>query len=66
MSIIAPIVKDNLYEEVFCLKSMSILHVDYGNVEVKEGESYQSYVGEHLEEWSPQNKFLVNIIVKMF
>jgi hypothetical protein len=61
MSIIAPIVKDNLYEEVFCLKSMSILHVDYGNVEVKEGESYQSYVGEHLEEWSPQNKFLVKV-----
>ena len=40
MSIIAPIVKDNLYEEVFCLKSMSILHVDLGNVEVKEGDAF--------------------------
>ena len=23
-----------------------------GNVEVKEGESYYSYIGEHLDEWS--------------
>ena len=61
MSFLAPIVKDGLYEEVYCLKDMSIIHIDYGNVEVKEGEKYQSYIGEHLEEWSPQNKFLVRV-----
>lgn len=61
MSFLAPIVKDGLYEEVFCLKDMSIIHIDLGNVEVKEGESYQSYIGEYLEEWSPQNKFLVKV-----
>lgn len=61
MSLLAPIMADGLYEEVFCLKDMSIIHVDWGNVEVKEGEKYQSYIGEHLEEWSPQNKFLVKV-----
>lgn len=61
MSLFAPIVKYGLYEEVYCLKDMSIIHVDLGNVEVKEGEKYQSYIGEHLEEWSPQNKFLVKV-----
>lgn len=61
MSLFAPMIKDGLYEEVYCLKDMSITHVDWGNVEVKEGESYQSYIGEHLEEWSPQNKFLVKV-----
>ena len=65
MSIIAPIVKDNLYEEVFCLKSMSILHVDLGNVEVKEGESYFSYIGEYLEDYldelSTDNKLLIKV-----
>lgn len=61
MSLFAPIVKDGLYEEVFCLKDMSIIHIDLGNVEVKEGEKYQSYIGEHLDEWSPQNKFLVKV-----
>lgn len=61
MSLFGPIAKDGLYEEVFCLKDMSIIHIDLGNVEVKEGERYQSYIGEHLEEWSPQNKFLVKV-----
>ena len=61
MSLFAPIVVKGLYEEVFCLKNMLIVHVDYGNIEVKEGESYQSYIGEHLEEWSPDNKFLIKI-----
>lgn len=61
MSLFAPIIKDGLYEEVFCLKDMSIIHVDYGNVEVKEGESYQSYIGEYLDEWSPQNRFLIKV-----
>ena len=32
----APAVQDGLYEEVFCLKDMSILHVDWGNFETKE------------------------------
>ena len=61
MSYVAPIVKDRLYEEVYCLKDMSMIHIDLGNIEVKEGESYYSYVGEHLDEWSPQNKFLVKV-----
>ena len=61
MSLFAPIIKDGLYEEVFCLKDMSIIHVDYGNVEVKEGESYQSYIGEYFDEWSPQNRFLIKV-----
>jgi len=60
MSFFAP-VKDGLYEEVICLKSMSMIHVDLGNIEVKEGEAYQSYIGEYLDEWSPQNRFLVKI-----
>lgn len=61
MSLFAPIEQEGLYEQVFCLKDMSMIHVDFGNVEVKEGEKYQSYIGEHLEEWSPQNKFLVKV-----
>ena len=61
MSLFAPIIKDGLYEEVFCLKDMSIIHVDYGNVEVKEGESYQSYIGEYFDEWSRQNRFLIKV-----
>ena len=61
MSYVAPIVKDRLYEEVYCLKDMSMIHIDLGNIEVKEGESYYSYVGEHLDEWSPQNRFLVKV-----
>ena len=61
MSLLAPIVLKGLYEEVFCLKSISIKQVDLGNIEVKEGESYQSYIGEHLEEWSPDTKFLIKI-----
>jgi hypothetical protein len=60
MSFFAP-VKDGLYEEVICLKSMSMIHIDLGNIEVKEGEVYQSYIGEYLDEWSPQNRFLVKI-----
>jgi hypothetical protein len=61
MSYLAPVIKDGLYEEVFCLKDMSIIHIDLGNIEVKEGESYYSYIGEHLDEWSPQNRFLVKV-----
>lgn len=61
MSLFAPVVKDGLYEEVICLKNRSITHVDLGNVEVKEGESYQSYIGEYLDEWSPQNGFLIKV-----
>ena len=61
MSLFAPIVKDDLYEEVVCLKGMSMVHVDIGNIEVKEGESYYSYIGEHLEDWSPQNGFLIKV-----
>ena len=61
MSFLAPVVKDGLYEEVICLKSMSMIHIDLGNVEVNEGEAYQSYIGEYLEEYSPQNKFLVKV-----
>ena len=38
MSYLAPGVKDGLYEEVYCLKDMSMIHVDFGNIEVKEGE----------------------------
>lgn len=57
----APAVQVGLYEEVFCLKDMSILHVDWGNFETKEGEKYQSYIGEHLDEWSPQNGFLIKV-----
>lgn len=60
MSIFAPIVNDTQYEEVFCLKSMSIFHADIGNIEVKEGESYQCYIGENLDEWSPQG-FLIKV-----
>jgi hypothetical protein len=59
--IFAPIVNKKLYVEVFCLKNMSIIHIDLGNIEVIEGESYQSYIGENLEEWSPDNKFLVKV-----
>ncbi len=59
MSLFAPIMVEGLYEEVFCLKSISITHVDLGNVEVKEGNSYQSYIGEHLEEWAPDTNFLI-------
>jgi hypothetical protein len=61
MSLLAPIARDGLYEEVFCLKNMSMMHVDWGNIVVKEGESYQSYIGEHLDEWSPQNGFLIRV-----
>ena len=62
MIYVAPIVKDGLYEEVFCLKNMSVIHIDLGNIEVKEGEKYQSYIGEeYLDEWSPQNRFLVKV-----
>lgn len=61
MSYLAPVIKDGLYEEVFCLKDMSIIHIDLGNIEVKEGENYYSYIGEHLDEWSPQNRFLVKV-----
>lgn len=60
MSLFAPIMVEGLYEEVFCLKSISITHVDLGNVEVKEGESYQSYIGEHLKEWSTDG-FLIKV-----
>ena len=60
MSFLAPIVKDGLYEEVYCLKDMSIIHIDIGNIEVKEGESYQSYIGEHLDEWS-ETGFLIKV-----
>jgi hypothetical protein len=61
MSLFAPIATDGMYEEVFCLKNRSITHVDWGNVEVKEGEIYQSYIGEYLDEWSPQNGFLIKV-----
>jgi hypothetical protein len=61
MSLFAPSIKEGVYEEVFCLKNMSMVHVDWGNVEVKEGESYQSYIGEYLDEWSPENGFLVKV-----
>jgi hypothetical protein len=62
MSLVAPIVKDRLYEEVYCLKDMSMIHVDLGNIEVKKGESYYSYIGEeYLDEYSPQNRFLVKV-----
>ena len=62
MSYLAPGVKDGLYEEVYCLKDMSMIQVDFGNIEVKEGESYHSYIGEeYLDEWSPQNRFLVKV-----
>ena len=62
MSLLAPGVKDGLYEEVYCLKDMSMIHVDFGNIEVKEGESYHSYIGEeYLDEYSPQNRFLVKV-----
>ena len=62
MSYLAPIVKDKLYEEVYCLKDMSMIHVDLGNIEVKEGECYYSYISEeYLDEWSPQNRFLVKV-----
>ena len=61
MSLFAPNIKEGLYEEIFCLKDMSILHVDMGNIEVKEGEKYYSYVGEYLHDWSPDNKFLVKV-----
>ena len=62
MSLLAPIVKDGLYEEVYCLKDMSMIHVDLGNIEVKEGECYYSFISEeYLDEWSPQNRFLVKV-----
>lgn len=62
MSYLAPIVKDGLYEEVYCLKDMSMIHVDLGNIEVKEGECYYSFISEeYLDEWSPQNRFLVKV-----
>ena len=62
MSFFAPVVKDGLYEEVFCLKDMSIIHIDLGNIEVRKGESYHSYIGEeYLDEYSPQNRFLVKV-----
>ncbi len=62
MSFLAPVVKDGLYEEVFCLKDMSIIHIDLGNIEVRKGESYHSYIGEeYLDEYSPQNRFLVKV-----
>ena len=62
MSYLAPGVKDGLYEEVYCLKDMSMIHVDFGNIEVKEGESYHSYISEeYLDECSPQNRFLVKV-----
>jgi hypothetical protein len=60
MSLVAPIVKDDLYEEVVCLKDMSIIHIDMGNVEVKEGESYYSFIGEQLNEWS-ETGFLIKV-----
>ena len=62
MSYLAPRVKDGLYEEVYCLKDMSMIHVDFGNIEVKEGESYHSYIGEEYhDEWLPQNRFLIKV-----
>ena len=62
MSLLAPIVKDGLYEEVYCLKDMSMIHIDLGNIEVKEGECYYSFISEeYLDEWSPQNRFLVKV-----
>jgi hypothetical protein len=39
-----------------------MIHVDLGNIEVKKGESYYSYIGEeYLDEYSPQNRFLVKV-----
>lgn len=61
MTFLAPIVKDGLYEEVYCLKDMSMIHVKFGRIDVKEGECYQSYIGEYLEDWSPQNGFLIKV-----
>lgn len=59
MNLFAP-VGDELYEKVVCLKDISIVHVDIGNIEVKEGESYYSYIGEHLDEWSTDG-FLIKV-----
>ena len=61
MKLLAPIVIKGLYEEVICLKDMSMTHVDLGIISVKEGEVYQSYIGVYLDDWSPQNGFLIKI-----
>ena len=61
MIFLAPIVVKGLYEEVYCLKDMSMIHVDFGRIDVKEGEFYQSYIGEYLDDYSPQNGFLIKV-----
>ena len=35
MIFLAPIVVKGLYEEVYCLKDMSMIHVDFGRIDVK-------------------------------
>lgn len=32
------------YEEVICIKSKEIIHIDWGNVEVIKGNTYKNYI----------------------
>ena len=59
MKIFAPL-GDELYIKVIFLKDISIVHIDMGNIEVKEGEIYYSYIGEYLDEWS-ETGFLIKV-----
>lgn len=38
---IAP--RNGEYEEVICIKSKEIIHIDWGNVEVIKGNTYRNY-----------------------
>ncbi len=32
------------YEDVICLKTRSIISIDFGNIEVNEGQTYRSFL----------------------
>jgi hypothetical protein len=55
MSLFAPIMVEGLYEEVFCLKSISITHVDLGNYIESEDGDYGSipsfYCSINIGDW---------------
>ena len=40
---IAPI--RGVYQELICLKTQSIIHIDWGNIEVFEGKPYRECIG---------------------
>jgi hypothetical protein len=35
--------KESKYDEIQCIESMVIIHVDWGNIKIEEGEVYKRY-----------------------